>query len=881
MKVMQAYNATSNESPIPLPQAPIAPPTILPPSPVLPLLPMFNSRDFFLPKEILPPKKRTLSRSFSTFALPQEFEIGESSHKTSLERHEEQIETILNYLDEIPLECIEHMEDKIEGLGNGRVIIQRDFDQLETKLQEARTQISRFLREQIRHDVRLFLLAMAPKRTSTSAAPAMDQAAIRKLVADSVIADLEAKAATMANTDNTNRNAREREDPVARKCSYKEFMSCQPFNFKGTEGAVGLICWGLPRSIEGNFIASKPQTLEEAITITQRTFTNKNYQNNHNNNNNNCNNDHQQQNKRQETIRAYAATPTENKGYTESLPMYKEVPISEGSPVTRTETYMETYKNVSQDIRDQLNAEAEAPVYHPQNHPTHYTQNSSTRSQQVATRNREKAIVNSPTPIYNQEPSMVAEDDETSKDKEIDKLMALISLLFKKSTNLPTTTSRENQDNSLRINRGTGYENQRIGNVVGASETVGSTVVQNYRIQCYNCKEFGHVTRECQKPKRVKDAAYYREKMLLCKQDEAGIQLNAEQADWRDDTDDESKDQELEAHYMYMAQIQEVSPDAADSGPIFDSKPVQKVSNDDHYNVFAIESEHPEQSESIHDTYSIEQDEHNVIIDSLDMSYDREQIDQNDDHADLANEPMAFEQRSSKPGFQCMTSGQISSGLDLTYAPSTITKQEPTEGELDLLFEAMYDDYFGGQPKFTSQDDESLESYYSRFYKMLNELTRNQCKVTNHQVNVQFLLQLQPEWQRNAGYEHQRLGNVAGARETVGLTVVQKSGIQCYNCKEYGHVARECQKPKRAKDAAYHRKKMLLKPDISFLHEFGALCYPKNDRKDNGKLSAKGEPSRPVLTRNQLRSDGDMCMYALTASTMEPKNVKEAMIDPA
>ncbi|GKC61583.1 hypothetical protein Tco_1089181 [Tanacetum coccineum] len=45
-----------------------------------------------------------------------------------------------------------------------------------------------------------------------------------------------------------------------------------------------------------------------------------------------------------------------------------------------------------------------------------------------------------------------------------------------------------------------------------------------------------------------------------------------------------------------------------------------------------------------------------------------------------------------------MTSGQISSGLDLTYAPSTITTQKPTEGELDLLFEAMYDDYIGGQP---------------------------------------------------------------------------------------------------------------------------------------------------------------------------------------
>nr|GFA16288.1 hypothetical protein [Tanacetum cinerariifolium] len=166
---------------------------------------------------------------------------------------------------------------------------------------------------------------------------------------------------------------------------------------------------------------------------------------------------------------------------------------------------------------------------------------------------------------------MVAEDDETSKDKEIDKLMALISLSFKKiykptNNNLRTSlnTSRANQDNSLRINRST-------------RETVGSTVVQKYGIQCYNCKEFRHVARECKKPKREKDAAYHKEKMLLCKQEEAGIQLNAEQADWRDDTDDESKDQELEAHYMYMAQIQEVSPDVADSGPIFDTEPLEKL----------------------------------------------------------------------------------------------------------------------------------------------------------------------------------------------------------------------------------------------------------------------------------------------------------------
>nr|GFD28267.1 hypothetical protein [Tanacetum cinerariifolium] len=84
------------------------------------------------------------------------------------------------------------------------------------------------------------------------------------------------------------------------------------------------------------------------------------------------------------------------------------------------------------------------------------------------------------------------------------------------------------------------------------------------------------------------------------------------QADWRDDNDDdELEDQELEAHYMYMAQLQEVSLD---------------------------ESAHPEQSESVHDTYPIEQDAQIVIIDSLGMNYNREEIDQNDDDNDLAKE---------------------------------------------------------------------------------------------------------------------------------------------------------------------------------------------------------------------------------------------------
>ncbi|GJX19799.1 hypothetical protein Tco_0222476 [Tanacetum coccineum] len=315
----------------------------------------------------------------------------------------------------------------------------------------------------------------------------------------------------------------------------------------------------------------------------------------------------------------------------------KTVLVVEGSSETTTEGYMENYKNVSQDIKNQLDAEAKAvqiiltgidndiysivdacpnacdmwkAIERLKQVESIYVQDLETnlywefgkftsrdgeslesyysRSQPAATRNKGKAIVNSPPPTYDQEPTMVAEDNEMSKEKDIDKLMALISLSFKKiykptNNNLKTSsnTSRAHQDNTPRINRGTGYDNHRVVNVAEARE-------------------------------------------------------NVEQVDWRDDTDDEPEYQELEAHYLYMAKIQEVTLDAADnSRPIFDIEPLQKVQNDNHnYNVFANDREHSEQPKFVNDTYLEEQGDTSITIDSLDMSTNEETVDQDDD--DLA-----------------------------------------------------------------------------------------------------------------------------------------------------------------------------------------------------------------------------------------------------
>ncbi|GJY35543.1 hypothetical protein Tco_0420921 [Tanacetum coccineum] len=131
---------------------------------------------------------------------------------------------------------------------------------------------------------------------------------------------------------------------------------------------------------------------------------------------------------------------------------------------------------------------------------------------------------------------------------------------------------------------------------------------------------------ECRKPKWVKDYTYHKEKMLMFKQAEHGVPLQAEQADWLADTDEEVDEQELEAHYSFMAKIQEVLPADSDNTV----EPLEDVQYHAEYNVFANERQHSEQPESINDTQVLEKDDSNVILDSSNMCNNDNQVDHND-----------------------------------------------------------------------------------------------------------------------------------------------------------------------------------------------------------------------------------------------------------
>ncbi|GKC17093.1 retrovirus-related pol polyprotein from transposon TNT 1-94 [Tanacetum coccineum] len=317
------------------------------------------------------------------------------------------------------------------------------------------------------------------------------------------------------------------------------------------------------------------------------------------------------------------------------------------------------YQNEVNDIRAERIAKSANPLallaaaqpysdnYYQAPKPQRSNATSSSTRPSASTRHKGKEIAKPVTPQSESVSEEDSDPEQAQRDKDMQKNLALLAKYFKRlykptNNNLRTSSNSRNktEDTTPRYNNDNQsgqFGNQRTMTVAGTRETVGSPVVQQTGIQCFNCKGFGHYAKECRKPKRVKDYSYHKEKMMMCKQAEQGVPLQAEQADWLADTDEEIDEQELEAHYSFMAKIQVLPGESSST-----EQPLEQVQNHDENNVFANERRHSEQPESINDTYVLEKDDSNVTPDSSNICNNDNQVDQNavecvDERAALAN----------------------------------------------------------------------------------------------------------------------------------------------------------------------------------------------------------------------------------------------------
>ncbi|GKA89622.1 reverse transcriptase domain-containing protein [Tanacetum coccineum] len=256
LKDVQAFYA--KELPISSPD-PITSPAILTPSPILPPSLLFDPRYFFVPEELLPPKKRICSSSSSSTTLsnssrnqtcnlvspsflvytstpPQVFEIGKCSDKMYLKHHEKQVEDILNYLDELHLHRIERMEEERTNVAFATGTLTDDALSWWNSYAQP-----------IRIDQANQITWIELKRLLTN-----------KYCPRTEVKKMEDEFYNLVVKGNDLKTYIRRFQELAVLC---------PNMVPNAEKLMEVFINGLPRSIEGNVTASKPQTLEEAINI--------------------------------------------------------------------------------------------------------------------------------------------------------------------------------------------------------------------------------------------------------------------------------------------------------------------------------------------------------------------------------------------------------------------------------------------------------------------------------------------------------------------------------------------------------------------------------------------------------------------------------------
>nr|GEX79970.1 hypothetical protein [Tanacetum cinerariifolium] len=256
--------------------------------------------------------------------------------------------------------------------------------------------------------------------------------------------------------------------------------------------------------------------------------------------------------------------------------------------------------------------------------------------------------------------------------------------------------------------QGNGIQNQiGNGNLV-AARAEGNAAGQNAnQIRCYNCRGFGHYARNCTARTRRRDAAYLQTQLLIAQKEEAGIQLQAEEYNLMAASADLDEIKEVNANCILMANLQQASSSGTqtDSTPVNDSDGPAEVhenfDNNEIFNMFTQEEQYTELLEPIPEPQQVPHNDNNVISEEI-----------------------------------------------------WLRVQQMMKGS-DIGIQEKKAKLFNEWEMFTSNEGESIESYYHRFLKLMNDLKRNKHFPKKIASNLKFLNNLQPEWSRHVTIVHQ------------------------------------------------------------------------------------------------------------------------------